>query len=272
MLVLLMLGMGGCRPAQMRRSTKIAGLAQLGVERQDAVASGRELYEQYCAGCHGADGNGRGPGAAMLLTKPRDFTKGNFKFKRTPSGTLPTDEDVLRTIGQGVARTSMPAWSLLPDRERRLVLEYLKTFSGRWRTEAAGRPISLPEPPEFLGNADSVARGKALYGRMQCGKCHGETGRGDGPSAEGLTDAENNPIRVFDFTIGLLKGGRSVQDVYRTFTTGLDGTPMPSYGDVLGDAERWHLVSYVLHLMRKTRVGDEDLKRAEQALGSGAAH
>jgi hypothetical protein len=38
--------------------------------------------------------------------------------------------------------------------------------------------------------------------------------------------------------------------VYRTFMTGLDGTPMPSYQDALPEEQsRWDLVSYCFELM-----------------------
>jgi mono/diheme cytochrome c family protein len=255
----------GCSEPVAQRKTALLGLARLSRTGQETVLEGKQLYEQYCAGCHGANGDGRGPAAAMLLTQPRDFTRANFKFKLTTSGSLPGDDDLYRTISNGVARTSMPAWSLLPDKERRALVQYLKTFSGRWQAEKPARPLAIPEPPVTLGSLDLVVKGKGVYARMQCGKCHGDRGRGDGPSAEGLTDSEGHPIKVFDFTLGLLKGGRSVKDIYRTFTAGLDGTPMPAYGDVLSEEERWQLISYVLHLMRKTRVTEEDVRRSEQA-------
>ncbi len=40
--------------------------------------SGKTLYEQQCASCHGADGKGSGPAAASLPTKPTDFTEPKF--------------------------------------------------------------------------------------------------------------------------------------------------------------------------------------------------
>ena len=63
-----------------------------------------------------------GVAAAMLITQPRDFTQGLFKFRSTPSGALPTDDDLFRIVTGGVYRTSMPEWSLLPERERRAVI------------------------------------------------------------------------------------------------------------------------------------------------------
>jgi mono/diheme cytochrome c family protein len=36
--------------------------------------SGHDLYQFYCATCHGRDGKGDGPVAAVLKTKPADLT------------------------------------------------------------------------------------------------------------------------------------------------------------------------------------------------------
>ena len=47
------------------------------------------------------------------------------------------------------------------------------------------------------------------------------------------TAPENLPIRPFDFTSGAFKFGDSPADVYRTFNTGLTGTPMPSFFDTI---------------------------------------
>jgi cytochrome c oxidase cbb3-type subunit 2 len=91
-------------------------------------AQGATVYARYCVGCHGAQGDGRGAAAAMLITQPRDFTSGVFKFRTTPSGALPTDDDLFRIITRGVYRTSMPEWSLLGERERWALVAYVKHF------------------------------------------------------------------------------------------------------------------------------------------------
>ena len=105
----------------------------------------KRVYETQCAGCHGEQGNGKGAAADMLIVKPRDFTKGLYKFRSTPNGTLPTDDDLYRTITKGVNRTSMPEWSLLPERERHAVVEYVKSFYPQWDERGALIGIGLIE-------------------------------------------------------------------------------------------------------------------------------
>lgn len=220
---------------------------------------GRDVYATYCAGCHGEKGDGKGPAAEMLIVKPRDFTKGIFKFRSTPTGELPTTEDLYRTITLGAYPTSMPAWPLLSERERYAVIEYVKSFYPGWKERGPGIPIDIPPRPESLGSSESIARGRQVYELLECAKCHGDTGRGDGPSASSLErDIWGNPQKPFDFTSGRLKGGPNPEDVYRTFMTGIGGTAMPSFADIFSEpdgeyifaGDAWNLVSYVLSLRR----------------------
>ena len=207
---------------------------------------GKEVFEAHCSGCHGLKGDGAGPAATFLWPLPRDFTAGVFKFRTTPSGVLPTDGDLVRTITRGVRWTAMPTWHEVSEKERLAVVAYLKTLSKRWKDDAPEAALVIPPAPR--ATPQLLADGKILYARAKCAECHGETGKGDGPAAATLKDDFDRPIRPADFTRGELKGGATVVDIYRTMTTGLDGTPMPSFTDTLSDAERWAISYYVLSL------------------------
>jgi cytochrome c oxidase cbb3-type subunit 2 len=208
------------------------------------VERGREVYGRRCVGCHGEQGDGNGPAATFLDPRPRNFTIGSFKFRTTPSGSLPTDGDLYRTLTRGVRFTAMPTWHELPDKDRVAVIAFIKTFSSRWKEERPEPPIVIGEPPK--ATPELLERGKALYAQAKCFQCHGEGGRGDGPSADELEDDLKFKIRPADFTKGQFKGGSDVRDIYRTMTTGLDGTPMPSFADSMKDDERWAISYYVL--------------------------
>ena len=208
------------------------------------VERGKLAYERRCAGCHGVKGDGNGPVATFLDPRPRNFTLGSFKFRTTPSGSLPTDGDLYRTLTRGVRWTAMPTWHEAPDKERIAVIAYIKTFSARWQDEQPDAPVAIGQPPK--ASPELLARGKALYARAKCFQCHGEGGQGDGPSAGELRDDLKAPIRPTDFTRGQFKGGGDVRDIYRAMTTGLDGTPMPSFADSMTDDERWAISYYVL--------------------------
>jgi mono/diheme cytochrome c family protein len=207
-------------------------------------AEGKFLYGRYCVGCHGPEGNGEGENAPWLDPRPRDFTEATFRWRSTPTGTLPTDEDLFNTITRGIVGTLMPTWRPLTPQDRIDLLAYIKTFSPKWKTQKAGTPIEIPpEPPETI---DSVLHGRQLFDQMQCWKCHGPEGRGDGPSAPTLTDDKNLPIKPYDFHDGTrFRCGETNQDLYKIFMTGLDGTPMPSFADQLKPNDAWDLVHFL---------------------------
>ncbi len=208
------------------------------------VERGREVYMRRCVGCHGDKGDGNGPAATFLDPRPRNFTLGAFKFRTTPSGSLPTDGDLYRTLTRGVRFTAMPTWHELPEKDRIAVIAFIKTFSSRWKEEKPEPAIVIAEPPR--PTPELLERGRALYAQAKCFQCHGDGGRGDGPSADDLRDDLKFKVRPADFTKGQFKGGSDVRDIYRTMTTGLDGTPMPSFADSMKDDERWAISYYVL--------------------------
>lgn len=241
-----------------------------------AAVRGREVYQRYCVGCHGADGRGRGPAARFLDPLPRDFRAGRFKYKTTPQGQSPFEDDLVRTITLGLPGSSMPGFPLLPEPERRDLAAYVlhlsdlgraeaefaylaneegtsrETFLAehlpRVREEARARRAAVRRVPVPAAPPDDEAsrqRGGALFARL-CGACHGAAGRGDGPSNATLRDAMDAPIVARDFTSGVLRGGDRPDDLFVRLRTGIDGTPMPALSNP--DGEIWDLVHFTLSL------------------------
>jgi cytochrome c oxidase cbb3-type subunit 2 len=207
------------------------------------IEDGRRIYLANCAVCHGERGDGEGPGAARLAVKPRDLRSGKFKFRSTPSGSLPRDEDLEATLVQGVRGTGMVPQRQLKQDERWAVIAYVKTLSDRFATERPDAAIRIPAPSSPAPAV--IARGRRIYEKAQCAECHGEGGRGDGPSAPTMKDDRGLPIAVPDFTRWPLKRAYEPQALFKTIATGLSGTPMPSYSDALEPDEIWALVRYL---------------------------
>ena len=208
------------------------------------AAAGKPLYTRYCAGCHGDDGDAQGENAQWIDPKPRDFTLATFKCRSTPSGSLPTDQDLYNSVERGFVTTNMPPWVALTPQNRINLVAYIKTFSPRWRTAKPGTPIAIPAEP--TATIQSILHGRQLYQRLECWKCHGPAGHGDGPSAHELTDSKDDPIRPYNFETGSrFMCGTTNQDLYRIFMTGLDGSPMPSFDDQLKPADAWDLVHFL---------------------------
>jgi mono/diheme cytochrome c family protein len=81
--------------------------------RHTSPASAKEMYTQYCAACHGADGKGNGPAATALKTPPPDLTT----LAKRHEGKYPNDyvANLLRS-GTGAAAhgsSDMPTWGPL---------------------------------------------------------------------------------------------------------------------------------------------------------------
>lgn len=175
------------------------------------LAPGKTVYEQHCAACHGANGDGKGPASIWLFPRPRNFSAGFFKIKSTAAGFLPTDNDLLQTITRGMPGSSMPSFTYLNEQQRRDVVDYVKhltaytdasgkrinRFDEAKTAHQIGKPIEVPaEPPMTV---QSMTVGQTLYNKMGCMMCHGETGAGDGPTAPTLKDTEGFYLPPRDF-------------------------------------------------------------------------
>jgi cytochrome c oxidase cbb3-type subunit 2 len=205
---------------------------------------GKVLYRRFCVGCHGPQGDANGENAQWIDPKPRDFTMAIFKCRSTPTGTLPTDIDLEHAVQRGFVTTNMPSWNPLTPQQRADLVAYIKSFSPRWKNEKPGTPLSIPPEPSVT--IESILHGRELFQKMECWKCHGPAGHGDGPSASTLTDSKDNPIRPYNFSTGSrFKCGETNQDLYRIFMTGVDGTPMPSFADAVQPQDAWDLVHFL---------------------------
>ena len=222
---------------------------------QDTTA-GKLVYVKWCVGCHGETGAGDGPAANAMLPRPRNFTGAVYKIRTTASGQLPTDADLMRAIDEGLPGSAMPAWkSRLSDGERRNVMAYLKTFSSFFAdTSQHVVALKFSSTPGGGSGAAALKEGRQFYDSIGCRKCHGDQGRGDGPSAPTLKDDAGFPIFAADLHQNWrFRGGAGVEDVYHRLRTGLDGTPMPSFSDLidqkfLTDEQLWRLAQYVRSL------------------------
>jgi mono/diheme cytochrome c family protein len=217
------------------------------------AGSGKQLYYRFCWGCHGSNGDGGGenwlptgnfPTQPYLNIQPRNFDAAVFKCRSTPTGTLPTDQDLYNSLERGFVMSNMPSWGPLTKQQRADLVAFIKTFSPRFKNEKPGERISVPPEPKLT--LDSIKHGQEVFQKLECWKCHGQEGRGDGPSASTLTDSNDQPIRPYNFAVGSrFKCGVTNQDLYKIFMTGVDGTPMPSFADVVKPDEAWDLVHYL---------------------------
>ena len=216
-----------------------------GADLSPAAPLGARVYARRCAVCHGPDGRGNGPAAPSMIPRPRDFTLGLFKYKSTPAGQPPAEQDLERVVTNGLPGSAMPYFrDLLSEIEIRAVVTQVEQFSVAFR-EAPPQTISIPPRPS--ATATRLDRGRALYGTQGCVGCHGVDGRKGG----WLQDAKNYPTIVRDLSAPwTFHGGSDPDQIWLRLTTGLAGSSMPSYAYALTADERWDVVGYVQSLAR----------------------
>ena len=211
---------------------------------------GKYVYERNCIVCHGPRGDGNGELSPTLQPKPRSFREGMFKFRSTPYGMLPTDEDLRRTITHGLSGTAMGMFSHLQADEVSAVIAYLKSFSRRWKKpENHALALKFSPPPEWFKTANDLKAhaqaGQKLFA-VNCAACHGEKADGKGPAAISLKDIWGMPAAPVDLRQAHLRCGDSPADLFRVLATGLNGTPMVSFDATLTEAQRWDVIAYIM--------------------------
>ncbi len=221
---------------------------------QDDV--GKVLYDKYCSHCHGYEGDGEGVAASRLKPLPRDFTSGKYKVRTTPSGFVPTDDDIKNAIVRGLPYSSMPAFTNFNAAELDSLVVYLKAFAPDFEDpeayykdpETQNDAIEIPTPPAY-DPENAKVRGRQVWEETGCARCHGDVGRGDGNSAPTLVDDWGNHIRIADLTMPwTFRGGGSRSDIFRTMATGFNGTPMPGFHGALPPEDIWAITDYMVSL------------------------
>jgi len=152
-------------------------------------------------------------------------------------------EDLYRTIERGLRGTPMPGYSGMDADDLWHVVHYVQSLS-RAPTASAPRVVPVPAPPP--ATPTTLARGAEVYTTAGCVACHGERGRGEGSAAAGMTDTGGHRLRPADLTNPrTFKRGEDAISLYRTISTGLDGTPMVGFETLAAD-DRWALVHWIL--------------------------
>ena len=221
-----------------------------------SAAAGERLYRTLCSSCHGQDGRARSALGRDLDPPATDLTRCNFKYRSTPSGSLPTDDNLVRSLYVGLPGTSMPSFAdLLSLPAMRALAQQVKARCERFSRQQPDPPLRRPAAAVPYGEI-SVARGEQIYKQQRCHSCHGATGRGDGPAARSLKDLQGRPVLPRVHAHGVFRSGFRREDIVRAFSTGLDGTPMPALPEgAVSDSGRWDLANFIVSLShRRSRV------------------
>jgi mono/diheme cytochrome c family protein len=94
--------------------------------QEGATSRARDNYQSYCAKCHGDQGKGDGPGAAMLKPKPRDYTDCKTMKSKTDDQLFKTIKDGGDSVG--LSADMQPFGGNLSDDEIHELVQYVRGF------------------------------------------------------------------------------------------------------------------------------------------------
>ncbi len=241
----------------------------------EMIEAGKRVYFTKCVWCHGVDGAGDGPGADRLWPRPRNFNQGTFKIRHTASGELPLfdakkpipgQNDLFETVTHGLPGSAMPSWEGILTEEQRLQVlsfvttELVKDRSFKDKETEYQTILQLADLKPKEATEESKKRGSELIVEKKCIECHGIEGRGDG-NAFNLKDDWGFSIQPADWRkCWNFRGSRqdpyNVTNIFRTFSTGVNGTPMPSFADNTTVDERWDIANFVNSLCERDNEGN----------------
>src|SRR5437870_885644 len=241
----------------------------------DMIEAGKRVYFTKCVWCHGVDGAGDGPGADRLWPRPRNFNQGTFKIRHTASGELPLfdakkpipgQNDLFETVTHGLPGSAMPSWEgILTEEQRLQVLSFVTTqlVKDRKFTDKQSESqtiLQLGDLKPIAPTEESLKKGAELVVEKKCVECHGADGRGDGNAFNlkddwGFSIQPANWHKCWNFR-GSRQDPYNVKNIFRTFSTGVNGTPMPSFADNTTVEERWHIANWVNSVCEREKDGD----------------
>jgi DMSO reductase family type II enzyme heme b subunit len=240
----------------------------------DMIEAGKRVYFTKCVWCHGVDGAGDGPGADRLWPRPRNFNQGTFKIRHTASGELPLfdakkpvpgQNDLFETVTHGLPGSAMPSWEgILTEEQRLQVLSFVTTqlVKDRKFTDQKSESqtiLQMGDLKPIAPTEESLKKGAELVVEKKCVECHGADGRGDGNAFNlkddwGFSIQPANWHKCWNFR-GSRQDPYNVKNIFRTFSTGVNGTPMPSFADNTTVEERWHIANFVNSLCEREADG-----------------
>jgi mono/diheme cytochrome c family protein len=198
----------------------IAGGGQMLAQEGD-VENGKALFGEYCAVCHGYDGQGR-VGASLT---------GWF-------ASIEPEAFVRATVSEGVAGT-MPAFSEgnggpLTEGQIDDIAAYILSWRERVEPAPTPTPVLVTPIPAVAGITGDPTAGAQVFAR-ECRVCHGEQGEG------GVGATLSGPIPA----------AQPAAFLRQTINRGVAGAPMPAFQGALSADEIENVVAFILSWERR---------------------
>jgi mono/diheme cytochrome c family protein len=110
-------------PLQSPRVVPPIDIMKASIPDPGVVEKGSGLFTMNCSSCHGNDGRGDGPTAAMLIPKPRNF----HSLSGWKNGSKVSQ--IYATLENGIQGSAMPAYNYLAPEERIAMIHFVRTLA-----------------------------------------------------------------------------------------------------------------------------------------------
>ena len=207
----------------------------------ETTHEGGEIYIKNCFLCHGDLLDGKGIFGDSFFPAPASFIQKDSVVYKTPAYAFWRVMKGGKGLPEKFApwNSAMPAWEgVLTEKEVWKTINYINE-TVKERRQA---PTKKHEP--------SLKRGKQMYFK-KCAFCHGEKGKGDGPSAEYTFPQPRNltkgHIKIRSTSYGKIPTDK---DLFNAITHGMRGTTMPGWKH-LSESDRQSLILYIKSLSKK---------------------
>ena len=131
---------------------------------------------------------------------PRNFVAATFKCRSTPTGTLPTDEDIYNAIKRGLVNSNMPGWYELDEpAARRSGCVHQELFAAMEKRKLQATPIQCRPKPTQPRQPEARQATFHQTGMLQVSWRAGPGRRAGGSFADGQQQPADPSLR---FSIG----------------------------------------------------------------------
>ena len=104
------------------KSADISQVEELWRSSELLIRHGSQVYQTYCASCHGKTGLGDGLAAAALTPPPRNLVKGGWKQGGSSIA-------FYKTLVEGIEGSSMVSFSYLSSQDRWALVHYMRSIT-----------------------------------------------------------------------------------------------------------------------------------------------
>ncbi len=207
-----------------------------------SITKGKDIFINFCSGCHGLRADGKGPQSYSLDPRPQNLR--NPQFVKHLS-----DRRIFFSISGGVRGTAMPAFELMLHEDQRWdAINYVRSLTADNKLNIENGLVQIPIPKNVKNPVKPTAKvlnnGKMNF-LYNCASCHGVKGDGKGVTSVNLLPAPRNLVTIKSWGSKPFVHYMSDEWIIDSISNGVPGTSMAPWGAVLKKEVLWSIVSYL---------------------------